>query len=359
MINNTIKVFRREGKPFNSDVLENIPPIKKLAQTAEWLEGELLIPRTTISTYSIRPLLTQGLKANGGDAKVTRLKRLPVRREVIGIDSTSIPLAESRKGILLAARATLIRRTMRGYGVERIGPILAYITNETLAELRHELIASWRIIRLATVDPWYSKQIVMTILEKWLLWRAASTSSDAIILVDGSLRPSVIKLRNYTIQRIMAEAEDRGNTVIGVSKRSKLFRWCPEKLLKLVEERPPAVVEVPEAKRYLKNVLGTVFFTLFSRDGAPLRTDVPEYGGEPLQKLEELYSNDLFQSGYPETLRQAHVFSKLSRTERIGLRLNLRLFKARLLPSERNRDVLFGGFSRASGEWGVGDANLR
>ncbi len=357
MISNTIKAFRR---PSTIPSLDEIPPLRILAQTVEELRGKLLIPRTVASTYTLKPLLIQSLKMNGGRFSVSQLERLPSKREVLGIDSTAIPIAESREGILLAARASLIRRTLNeDYGVERVGPILAYITERTLNELRSELVASRRIMRLAPVDPWYSKQIIMTILENWLLWRAVSTSWEAIILVDGSLRPSIIKLRNYPIQNIIREAERRGNTLIGVSKRSKLFKWCPGKLMKLAEEEPPSAVEVPEAHRYLKNLLGNVYFALLSKDGMPLRVDVSLYEETPLQRLNELYSSDYVYRGYPETLRRAHVFSKLSKTERIGLRSSLRLFDARLIPAEKERVLLFGAFCGAARDWRAADAHLR
>jgi hypothetical protein len=350
MINNTIKTFRIEEEMASGSTLIEKGVVEKLINTVEMLREELLIPRTSSSTYDFRPLLSKRLNTIGGGARIDEIERRGRERAVVGIDSTCLTMAESRNGILLATRATAVVKEGAETFVERIGPLLVYISEDTISDLKKELFMSWRASKLATVDPRYSKQIVMNLLERWLLWKASSTQRDAIVLVDGSLRESCIEPRGFTIRRILKVAEANGNTILGISKRSKLFKWCSEDLMDLMDRRPPVAVEVDRAKRYLKNVLGRIYFALLSADGLPIRVDVP-YSQDPIQSLNELCANDDVAFGYPETLRQAHIFSKLCRTERIGLKSCISLFDAKLILSERERNILFGFFNRRSEDW--------
>lgn len=336
------------------------PTLEALAGTALKLRDEVLVPRSPSSLHSLKPLLIREAWRGGGMERSRRLNRsLGEKRMVVGIDSTSIPLAESMKGILIAARATLVARKSSENYVERVGPILAYLTEETMEELKEVLSISPRVLKMASVDPRYSGRVVMMMLERWLLWNAALSFKDSIILVDGSLSLSSIELRDQPIRRIIQEARARGNTIIGVSKRSMLFKLCSRDLMGLACGELPAAMEIEEASHYLRHCTTRVLFAFLSTDLIPLRIDVPLSEERPFQALEGLISSDQISNGYPETLRQAHVFSKLSKTERLGLKLGLRLFDARLIESERERNILFGAFNRSTREWMTGNADLR
>ncbi len=358
MINNTIKTFRIEDEMASKFTLEENSVVEKLCKTVEMLRDELLIPRTSTSTYDFRPLLSKRLDTNGGGAEINKIQCQGSVRPVVGIDSTCLTFAESRNGVLLAARATEVVKEGSETYVERVGPLLVYINEETIKPLKKELLMSWRASKLAAVDPRYSKQIVMNLLERWLLWKASIRQRDSMVLVDGSLRESCIEPKGFPIKKILKEAEGNGNTVLGISKRSKLFKWCFEDLIHLVDSRPPVATEVNRAKYFLKNVLGKVYFAILSTDGLPIRVDIP-HSQDPIESLNELCTNDDVASGYPETLRQAHIFSKLCKMERIGLKSCIPQFDAKLVLSARERDILFGAFNRRSGDWVTCDADNR
>ena len=139
MINNTIKTFRIEEEMASGSTLVEKGVVEKLINTVEMLREELLIPRTSSSTYDFRPLLSKRLNTNGGGARIDEIEGRGRERAVVGIDSTCLTMAESRNGILLATRATAVVKEGAETFVERIGPLLVYISEETISDLKKEL----------------------------------------------------------------------------------------------------------------------------------------------------------------------------------------------------------------------------
>lgn len=352
MINNTIKTFLMEGETVLKSNLGSYTVLEKLRRTTDKLDQEILIPRTQSATYSFKSFLqTNPLRQDNDCLDSNSIRKVDHKRPVIGIDSSCVAIGESIKGILVAIKATVVKINEGKCTLHRFGPVLVYLTNETIQDLKNILIASRRVIKLSIIDPTYSTQLAMNLIERFLLYKEIIDNKDAIILVDGSLRTSNIELKDCPLHTILNEATDRNNVVIGISKQSKLFKWCSKDFIKLAERDPPIVVEVHDAKKYLNNLLGEVYFALFSSEGIPLRVDLSCNGGDPLHYLNILYSSDLFYFGYPETLRQAHIFSKLSKAEMIGLKSSIDLCKGKLVSTGRGRDILFGAFNRTAVEW--------
>jgi len=318
--------------------------IGRLAQTTTKLKQEVLVPSAPSSTYTLRPLFSNTTE-EPQPTKVEHLRCRGRRKQVVGIDSTCVPLAESIRGVLYAARVCRVTFTGERFVVDRFGPLLVYMTAETVSDLFSELSRPQRRFEVPTPTSRYSAKIIMTMLERWLLSKTVDESSDSLVLVDGPLSPTEFELRTASLGRILRRASERRNRVIGVSKSSKLFKISYGKMIALSRSLKPAVVEVSTGKRLLRGVLGRVFLGYLSHDGVPLRIDVSMHDDRPLESVEILVSSDQMAYGYPETLRQAHILCKLSASEKIGLRASLRSFDAVLIPSERARDIIFGPFN--------------
>lgn len=318
--------------------------------SVELLDGEVLIPRSD-RRYSVSPLISPTNSNMPTDNGTLTIFKIPERRSVIGVDSTAVPLAEGKSGLVFALRAAIVQRSIDGrYSVQRCGPFIAYVTTELIKAMTEEFDIPKKLAKLAPVEPRYARKLLLESLEFSIVWELASSVRETIIVRDGSLSEPAVQSRSKPFRKLMREGLRRGNMLIGVSKRSRLFKWMFDKLICLTHLDPPAAVAVPEATTYDSRVSGEVFFALFSRSGIPLRIDLISLRS-PEETLCMLYASDSFKRGYPETIRRAHIYSKLTGVEKMGIDLSLRRM-SRVTNWGEERELLFGAFNKSSREWG-------
>ena len=343
----TLKTLRHYMQPEQESDLEEVTQIFK--ESLLLLANETLIPRTSYR-YTIRPLITNCYVECTEDDSVIKIKRLKTTKPVIGIDSTCITLAESKKGLVLAIRASIVTLNSKYFFIKRVGPAIVYITEETINWLSEQLSFPKIYLRMAPVDPRYAKKLLMESLELLMLHETVSFYDNCIILRDGSLKEPEIQYKKFPFRKIVRNALRRDNIIIGISKRSNLFKWCFSYLSKLSKVPPPVAIAIPDATRYFDDLWGDVYFALFDNRGIPLRVDILSIL-EPESCLNLLYSSDLFRTGYPETLRRAHIYSKIVSSERLSLQLSLAKYCLRFVHCERERELLFGAFNKTTGDW--------
>lgn len=344
MSNTTLKTFRIYEPLDITTGLLNL-----LSQTTKYLKGEVLIPRTNYR-YVIRPFI-QGISITSSNlSNLIRITRINEQINVIGIDSTCIPLAESKNGLIVAARVAMVQKNGKIFKAIRIGPIIAYLNNDTLNLLRDVLYIPRKLLKLANVEVRYARKILLEALETAMLIEATQLNEETMILIDGSLKEPSVQFKNFPFKKVIRASLRRGNFLIGISKRSNLFKWCFKEFSLLASENPPIAVLVEDAPKYVKNLWGEVFFALLAKNGVPLRVDVMAIDS-PEHVLNLLYSNDLLRNGYPETLRKAHIYSKFLNSENVCLRLLLTKFESKIVKCEKEREVLFGSFNKSAREW--------
>ncbi len=146
----------------------------------------------------------------------------PRERQVIGIDSSCALIGETEDGSIFAGRVAIVgssRTKIRAHC--RAGPFIFYMNQKTLAqELSSRL--SRKAIRAILSDTSLAERFIRIRLERSAQLQAARTNSDSLILVDGSLRSSILETRALCLRELERSVEDNFNQLVGISKTSSL-----------------------------------------------------------------------------------------------------------------------------------------
>jgi hypothetical protein len=318
-----------------------------LNESLEFLRGEVLIPRDSgDNVFNYLPLLPPMSESTDG-FEFYGFRRVSDVRPMAGLDSSVVPIAESRDGFVLGVKGAIVYDYGLGYEAISVGPMPLYISLKLIDFYSSRFGLSPNFVRRAALDIGYAKRLSIDIFENILLERTFSRYRDLIILLDGSLIGPV-KYRNLIRNSLLMRARDRVVSVVGISKRSKLLKKYPYLYGIVVSKGVPGALKVPPVvfKRRLGGV--NVFIARFNPLGIPFRVDICDY--EDFQRvLDEIYSSKLGDSGYPEVLKEAHILSKFSWSEVIVLRRFLESIGAEFRQAFRLRDVLFGAYNKSSG----------
>lgn len=200
---------------------------------------------------------------------------------------------------------------------------------------------------------------VRNVLERWLQFNVGCTVRNGIILVDGSLTAGTPDNPAKELERILQTARRAGNTVIAISKKTKL-RIRNQSITDLLERRSdPCLLDVDEEVSdqfppYPVRFLGRVFVAKLARRGFPFRTDVDRGLSiqDTLKSIRELTGTDIVDQGYPETLRIAHILSTFTASDVLAMQIFAATrFGVQLMPKLLLRRSLFGPFGTAWEAW--------
>lgn len=315
---------------------EPIKELQKLALTA--------LRRAEVVPYSegeqSTPYLPYGVAANGSPSVIQFTPSFTERR-VIGIDSSCIVVGEVDSSLLLVLKAcvALIDKGARvSYHV--LGPLFFPMTEEVVRDISRYVKGDKLTLKLARVDAAYAKSFVISFVEGTLLSEVAGIAGDALILLDGPL-PLLRKVKHSAVLPSVRAVLSQGGDVLAISKTTRLFVMFSHLASLLAAAKPPAAVKLPLKKHF-------IMFVVLSRGGVTIRVDFPPgyTHGRAIQALEDLSSSDVGHCGYPDSLRLAHVYSKLSYAERVATLAKLRRLGVTIVPSQKRRDAIFGPFNR-------------
>ena len=291
-------------------------------------------------------------------AKLQLIKLKPLKEEVpiAAIDVSSIKIGETSTGVVIAVRGAIVYLINKKYRYLKLGPFPLHITEENKNEVyrffRAYPVPVQNEIYDVTMAPEvsYLQSRITSLFERWLHSSLASSMHGGIILWDGSLTVGTPERPVTAIRDIMENAKKNGNIVLAISKVSRI-RVGGRQISDFASNFPsPCLLKLEELlfkQRGIKN-LGKIY--LAKLNGSKVfRLDI--YHGfsieEGVRAVERLLGNDLLVSGYPETLRLAHIFSTFTANEVVGIQryLNER-FNLRVINRPSIRRVLFGPFGK-------------
>lgn len=336
---NKIKTF--------DELLRNI-----FESSLESIKGSNLVSRDNNGNPGdLTPLfLSDGAAVNGYD--LIPLQYSDNEVPIVGIDSSIILVGESSEGYLFSLKGCVISEYKNNYNIYRVGPFPLFYNEKTLSMIRKITGFTGSYVRLwYSLDPSTAKRILIAFFEFILIRLANSLFTDSVIVLDGSLALFNLLSEN-NIKSIYNELSSCGNSLVGLSKKTRLVRRYPW-LFSIVAKSPyPCVIEIP-GQRALGDMLYKVYIGVFRVGGVPMRVDVGLHGMDHNNILNCVFSASHTSSGYLEVLKEAHILSKISRGEVIGLKQYVESeFGVRFIGTFNLRDVLFGAFNSA-----LGDAN--
>ncbi|MCC6051280.1 MAG: DNA double-strand break repair nuclease NurA [Thermofilum sp.] len=166
----------------------------------------------------------------------------------------------------------------------------------------------------------------MNLIERLAQRYACTQVRGGIVLWDGALTRT--KETGADVYRAsIGLAAKRGNSVVAVSKKTRLRLATGERLTAVLEGREGAfAVDVGDLlpDRIKRDLMGKVYVVKFAEGGFPFRVDVAPKEWDCLSVLRKLLSSVSFVHGYPEPLAQAHMHAYFTRHEIVALQAYVR-----------------------------------
>lgn len=261
---------------------------------------------------------------NGKDVKerLAIINEEGTKRGVLAVDSSSVELGKTNIGLIAAIKAAVVFTDH----VETFGPFIFHIHNNN-KQRTYEYFAK-DVFGLSGnhIAPILTKMTdrIRNFIERLIQRYAASQAKDSILLWDGSLgtKKSQFDTPEELLHSSLRQAEGSGNTVIAVTKKTNLMLTSNESLFSVLGGfEGPAIVYLTDkiavfgSKTY--NVLGNTYAVKFANGGIPFRVDVwPK--NKSSESLVDLIRSTTFYHGYPIELRNAHIYSKITKDEALA-----------------------------------------
>jgi len=230
---------------------------------------------------------------------------------IVGLDASAFCLGECDRGAIVAVRAAMVSKARSTkYRAKRFGPmpfIVPFMGGDSQPQ-----------------DP-------MSFIEGYIKDYVLKSISNSIILWDGRLQ---------LVEGFLGELEyarENGNVIVALSKEAlSYYHPVHEKIREL--DRPFVAILGSDK-------LKTSVATKLEAKGLVLKAEhsPPKTNEKVAEDFAKIVANDLIGSGYPETLRLAHILCKFSPTEVIGLRQAV-LDKTNIELRRKNdaRKIIFG-----------------
>ncbi|MBS7646764.1 DNA double-strand break repair nuclease NurA [Candidatus Bathyarchaeota archaeon] len=271
---------------------------------------------------------------------------------IAAVDTSSIKLGETNKGIIIAIRGTTVWKQAKNYAYLRVGPFIFHITEDNLQEVYNTLLKAYFPEQSHQLSPGFIQipTRMANLLEKWLQASLVKTISNGIILFDGSLTAGTADTPTQQLKEILAAARSMGNTVLAFTKVTTLrFNGC------LITEafpayKPPCLIEVANIKpKPPLTLLGEVYVAKLARGNYAFRLDVDRElpAQKRIEAVERLLGNDLIMQGYPETLRLAHILCTFTANEVIAMQHFIQQrYRLKIIDRPDMHRLLFGPFGK-------------
>jgi len=302
----------------------------------------------------------RGIKADIADNK--RLETVGLHpivddTPVFGIDTSSIELGETKDGVLCAVRGSIVWRYDDGYQYTRYGPFIFHITESNKRILYNKLRQAYFGSRDEVSAPslWWMPGRIRNVLERWLQKLICHSCKDSLLLWDGSLTAWTFDSPVSIMSEMLHVARNRGNVTLAFSKKTRLY-VADRRIADLIADREvPCLLKIDDAIRLQYGSSLCFFGRVYAAKLAPgcfsfrldIDREVPEEEG--IHAVERLIGNDLVIESYPETLRLAHITTRFSASEVIGMqRYIAENYGMRIVGRPDVRQVLFGPYAGAS-----------
>jgi len=313
------------------------------------LKNTKLIPREEYVIYSYLPLLKNDSDGELNSDNFYRFRKVSIEHDIIGVDASIIPIAESEKGYVFGLRGAAVKydHKLKKYIIYIEGPFILYLTADILEYFRGYLNSRFFINDLGGVlNYMYAKKVILNVYE-WLLVRdIVNNNQNTIIILDGVVEPKYLSSNFY--KGVIRDSYDNQNYVVGISKRSRYLKYFSELTSSLLYIGMEGMISINiPGKRYSR-----VFIGLLRKGGYPFRIDILKDTSPSI--MNEIYSSNLNIVGYPEVLKEAHVFSKLTRKDSLLLKAIMARKGIKIKYSEPYREIIMGVLEH----WGEGNEAL-
>jgi hypothetical protein len=253
----------------------------------------------------------------------------PKHREsiVAAVDTSTMKIAETSTGIVIAVRGANVWKQNENYRYTRLGPFIFHITEENRKDVFNTLERAYftsahnKNHQSAPTLPQMPTRIA-SLLERWLQAMLTKTITNGLILFDGSLTSGTFDTPIHRMKEILDNGRNRGSIVLAFSKMTNLrVNGCLITDFAL-DHRPPYLLETVGLRLKPPMVpLGEVYVAKLSKGSCAFRLDIDRQVSPDLriEAVERLLGNDLISQSYPETLRLAHILCTFTANEVLAM----------------------------------------
>jgi hypothetical protein len=292
-----------------------------------------------------------------------KLEPLPLRplheeNIVAAVDTSTMKIGETNRGIVIAIRGANVWKQHRRYRYMRFGPFIFHVTEENKKQVYETLERTYfsslhEHCHQGAPTFFQMPTRIASLLERWLQTMAAKTMNNGLILFDGSLTAGTAETPTHRMKEILDTARKGDNVVLAFSKMTTLRVNGHLITDSLPEHKPPYLLETEGLKLKPPMVLlGEVYVARLTKGNLAFRLDIDkEVRPEPrIEAVEKLLGNDLFADSYPETLRLAHILCTFTANEVLAMQhFVTRRFGLQIINRPDMHRLLFGLFGKGEG----------
>lgn len=268
-------------------------------------------------------------------------------RNVIGIDSSCVLIGETDDGSIFAGRVATVRAcSAKVVMYQRAGPFIFYLNQKMVANEISDGLAR-RTMNAIQSDNAIAERFIRIRLERAAQMKAARANPDSIILVDGSIRASMLESRSFSLKRLEREAEENFVQLLGITKTSSVKMISRVASALSASKRPSSYVDLTESLRVFGvTTSAKILVARFAQSSQVFRVDAAFTNAEhESQVLADVKFNDVMYRGYPETLRLAHHLSVFDSATVASIRSYLsKKYSLVQIPSDDLRATILGKF---------------
>jgi len=294
-----------------------------------------------------------------------QLKRQPVplkpdyqETTIAAVDTSTIKIGETSKGIIIAIRGATIWKQNRNYRYTRLGPFIFHITEDNKKEVYNTLETAYFNTQYAcnhqaTPNLLQMPTRLASLLERWLQAMLAKTVTNGLILFDGSLTSGTFDTPVQRMREILAMARRNNSVVLAFSKMTNLRANGYLITDLLPEHEPPYLLETMGLQFKPPTVLlGDVYVARLNKANYAFRLDIDREipSQQRICAVEKLVGNDLYMQSYPETLRLAHILCTFTANEVLAMQHFItRKHGIQIINRPDMHRLLFGPFGKGEG----------
>jgi len=277
---------------------------------------------------------------------------------VAAIDTSTMKIAETSAGIVIAVRGANVWKHRENYRYTRIGPFIFQVTEDNKREVYNTLegayLTSARELGHQSAPSLLQMPTrIANLLERWLQAMLTKTLNNGLILFDGSLTSGTADTPTRCMKEILKDGREGGNAILAFSKMTNL-RVNGSLITDLAfEQRPPYLVETIGLRLKPPMVpLGKVYVAKLSSGNCAFRLDIDAEVAHELrvEAVERLLGNDLISQSYPETLRLAHILCTFTANEVLAMQHFItRKCGLQIINRPDMHRLLFGPFGKGEG----------
>lgn len=277
-------------------------------------------------------------------------------KQVIAIDSTSMPLGNIQDGLIGVIRVSQIIRekAQKKLRMERYGPKIIEIKNQMREQLYKDVfqfVCGEHPARTFGPDNVKVLDGIRNLYEKFIQSNSLKSNHNSFIMFDGSLLGggTVTNIKKF-MKEMIDDARENNNELIGISKSTNLtLKSNGRSILSLLEheDKPTFVgplnkyIDVVHSSQYF----GNIYVAKLKQSGQPFRIDLPKIPIEESQTIFNQLSGLSGYYGYPEELKFAHTTCVHSAVEILALQAYA-IKKYRMQMYENLRSLIFAPFTR-------------